>query len=58
MAEITFAVIFVVRFFFAEIRQFFRAKCPDCGGIMKSTIYDMHFDKSVYECQECHKEWM
>jgi len=33
-------------------------KCPDCTSPMESTMLDMQFDKLVYECTNCKKEWI
>lgn len=32
--------------------------CPECNGKMKSDFYDMQFDKEVWKCSECKKEWI
>ena len=32
--------------------------CPDCGGKLHDEFLDMQFNKLVYKCEKCGKEWM
>lgn len=40
------------------LKGLFSPSCPDCGGRMKALILDMEFDKLVYKCTMCEKEWI
>ena len=33
-------------------------KCPKCGGKLHSEFFDMQFDKMVYRCDKCGKEYI
>ena len=33
-------------------------RCPECDYPMKMSFLDMQFDKVVYECLKCKKEWI
>lgn len=41
-----------------KIKEFFKLKCPNCGGEMRSIFLDMKIDKVVYKCKKCEKEWI
>jgi len=41
-----------------EFRKLFWIKCPECGGRVRFVFIDMEFDKAVYECLECKKEFI
>ena len=41
-----------------KIKDLFNLHCPECNGIVKSEYLDMQFDKMVYKCTKCGKEWM
>jgi uncharacterized Zn finger protein len=43
---------------FKKIKEFFKLKCPNCGGEMCSIFLDMEIDKFVYECKKCGKRWI
>ena len=62
MDHILMASIVVYFFFFPEInnyiREFFKHECPACEGAMKCHMYDAEFDKNVYKCDDCKKEWI
>lgn len=32
--------------------------CPDCNGFLEAEMLDMKFDKLVYKCTVCGKEWV
>ena len=38
--------------------KYFKLHCPKCDGIMDSVFFDMEFDKLVYECRDCGKQFM
>ena len=40
------------------IKELFTLRCPYCGGVMKSEFLDMEFDRMVYKCTECEREWI
>lgn len=44
--------------FWIKVLNFFSFHCPDCGGKMKGDGYDSFYDKVVYTCTKCHKEWI
>lgn len=44
--------------FFKWLKHKLCCKCPACGGDMKIEMYDMKFDKLVYKCMKCSKEWI
>jgi hypothetical protein len=34
-------------------------RCPDrCGGMLHTEFYDMKFDKLVWKCSKCKKEFI
>lgn len=41
-----------------SIKMIFKLRCPKCGGIMDWKMIDMQFDKNVYKCRDCGKEWI
>lgn len=41
-----------------KIKNMFKQHCPECGGIMDYAFHDMQFDKAVYACRNCKKEWI
>ena len=41
-----------------KIREFFKQECPLCGGEMGVVFIDMVFDRAVYKCKKCGKEWI
>ena len=41
----------------SRIRNIFKVKSPCCGHYMKNVL-DMKYDKLVYECSNCKKEWI
>ena len=41
-----------------KIKDLFSLHCLKCNGIVKSEYLDMQFDKMVYKCTKCGKEWM
>lgn len=43
---------------FKKFADLFKLKCPHCNGDMKSEYYDMRFDRTVYKCENCGKEWI
>lgn len=44
--------------FIFKIKNLFKQSCPDCNGIMDCMYLDMQFDKLVYKCRSCGKEWI
>lgn len=38
--------------------KIFKHKCPNCNGIIDCIFIDMEFDKCVYKCRCCGKEWI
>lgn len=38
--------------------KYMKSHCPDCNGVMDSIMLDMVFDRLVYKCRDCGKEWM
>jgi len=45
--------------FINKILNWLSFKCPDkCGGIIKVEMYDMFFDKLVWKCNKCKKEFI
>ena len=40
------------------IKNIFRQTCPDCGGKMDNIMLDPQFDRLVYECAQCNKEFI
>ena len=52
----------ILGFFNAEFwknvaRGFLVAESPCCNKPM-SSVFDMEFDRLVYECSKCKKEWI
>ena len=44
--------------FIKWLKHILSCKCPDCGGDMETEMLDMVFDKLVYKCTKCGKEWI
>lgn len=40
------------------VDKYLKFHCPECGGVMDCTMFDMVWNKLVYECRDCKKEWM
>ena len=40
------------------IRNIFIRHCPECKGEMKEIGIDLFFDREVYQCTKCGKEWI
>jgi len=41
-----------------KILDWFKPESPCCKVKMKSDMLDMQFDKLVYQCPKCKKEWI
>lgn len=40
------------------LKHVFCLKCPDCKGDLEVKMLDMYFDRLVYRCRDCGKEFI
>ena len=38
--------------------RFFKPGCPECSGKLSGSFIDMQFDKVIYECECCKKQFI
>lgn len=41
-----------------KIINIFSHHCPECGGRMENKLWDIKYDRPIYKCTKCGKEWI